>query len=286
MKQIVIFVTDQRQKSLVNKFGGRKSIVAPEDVDTVLEKAELMIFPTPVRKLEADQEFCMYLQEVIIRNKEKGNGRQPVLVGGAFSKEWIDFCKEEEIQYLDLLLQEQVVVGNAQITAEAAIMELIKRSPYRIQGEKYVVTGYGRCGMAMAQKLLALGAKVTVLARNRTQRFRAQQDGCVAVDYALAPEEVAGARAVINTVPAQVLGEAILREMPRDAWILELASPPGGVDRALVDRYRIPLVEALGLPGKYLVNSSAELFYLEIEKQLLSQECVGENGKWIYQILR
>ena len=48
------------------------------------------------------------------------------------------------------------------------------------------------------------------------------------------PEEVAKMciRDSVNTVPAPVVTRVIIKELPRDAYILDIASKPGGTDFA------------------------------------------------------
>ena len=95
-----------------------------------------------------------------------------------------------------------------------------------------LVTGYGYCGKAIAKRLGALGARVTVLARRKEARKEAKGDGFYAVDFAFGPEEAMGAAMVVNTVPALVVTEKIIRELPRDAYIVDIASGEGGTDFA------------------------------------------------------
>ena len=44
-----------------------------------------------------------------------------------------------------------------------------------------------------------------------------------------------GAAMLVNTVPAPVVTGAIIRELPRDAYILDIASKPGGTDFACAE---------------------------------------------------
>ena len=62
---------------------------------------------------------------------------------------------------------------------------------------------------------------------------------------------------VVNTVPAPVLTRVILKELPRDAYILDIASAPGGTDFECAREYGIRAELAPGLPGKYAPKESA-----------------------------
>ena len=65
---------------------------------------------------------------------------------------------------------------------------------------------------------------MTVLARRREVRKQAKEDGFYAVDFAFGPEEAMGAAMLVNTVPAPVVTRVIIKELPRDAYILDIAS--------------------------------------------------------------
>lgn len=148
--------------------------------------------------------------------------------------------------YEDPLLQ----YANAVPTAEGAIGILIDRMPAAIQGARGLITGYGRIGTVLAQKLALLGAEITVSARKeshlgaitaaglraeRTNRYR----------YPLNQYDF-----VINTVPASVFNSAHYAQLGAQCLLMELASPPGGFDEALIHTHGLQLIRAPGLPGK------------------------------------
>ena len=95
-------------------------------------------------------------------------------------------------------------------------MELIAHGHYALSAQKILLTGYGKCAKEIALRLLALGAKVTVLARKREARMEAKSDGCQAVDFSYGPEEAYGSAVVVNTVPAMSRRRffAICQRMP------------------------------------------------------------------------
>jgi dipicolinate synthase subunit A len=177
-----------------------------------------------------------------------------------------------------------VVHQNACITAEATLAEILKYSDYSIRGQKILVCGYGKCGREIANLLAAMGAKVTVLARSVQARRLARSEGHEATDFSYGPEEVYGARTIVNTVPAMVLREPMIREMHDDAVIIDIASRPGGTDLMAADRCGIKVVAALGLPGIYTTKSSAKVLADAIRDHCKpKQERKGEKS-WIFQI--
>ncbi|MCM1283201.1 MAG: NAD-binding protein [Muribaculaceae bacterium] len=282
-----IFVTDARQRHIADYLSGR---VCPVDwkrkydekkAGELLSSCDRIILPTPVSKIEKHAKIVKLLNEELTKERQT-----PLTVmGGSFSDSWVRNFKDKNILYYDLMKDENVAVRNARITAEATVAELLRYSDYSVLGQKIIVTGYGRCGREVANLLKAMGAKVTVLARNPKDRKRAQAEGHVAVDFSYGPEEVYGARSIINTVPALVLKEPMLKEMHPDTVILDIASRPGGTDLAAAEVHSIQVIPALGLPGIYTTKSSAKVLADAIGGYAHPEEEKKEGISWIFQIV-
>jgi dipicolinate synthase subunit A len=208
-----------------------------------------------------------------------------VLFGGKVDDGWKMWCRDKGILCFDFMEDETVAQKNAEITAEATAAEILTHSRYSIRGQKIIVTGYGRCGKATADLLRAMGAKVTVFARRREARIAARSDGHDAVGFSYGPEEMYGAYSIVNTVPAPVLTETMIAEMHPDTVIYDIASLPGGTDLAAAEAYHIPVIRALGLPGRYTTKSSAKILADAIQRQTLPKQGVREGKSWIFQII-
>lgn len=284
---IAIFVTDQRQKNLAEYLSGKKVLLDWHNtqkkgaVEELVENCGYFIFPTPVSKLNRYPKLEDMLKYELINEKHEDK----TVIGGAFTDKWIEYLQQHKISYFDLMKDENVVQKNAHITAEATVAEILKYSAYSIYGQKIIVCGYGRCGKSVADLLAAMGAKVTILARSAKARQMARGNGHEAVDFSYGPEEVYGARTIINTVPAQVIREPMIQEMHKDTVIIDIASRPGGVDLVAAERQEIKVVAALGLPGIYTTKSSAKVFADAVISQMQLQQCKGGGKTWIYQIV-
>ena len=162
-------------------------------------------------------------------------------------------------QVEDYLGREELCLANAVPTAEGAIQTAMEQMPTTLHGGSALVVGYGRIGMALAPRLRALGMEVTVCARRCESRALAEMHGCRAVP----PEELGAAAAqcnlVYNTVPALLLEEPVLRRMPPESLIVDLASRPGGTDFAAARRLGIPALLALALPAKVAPATAGEI---------------------------
>lgn len=276
-RQTILLISDMRQVYLaeiltkkglnVRCLDIRNSETAPEQLEKLksfLVEADMLILPIPVSKVPDQRQ----LNDILNKNLINGT----LVLGGCFSKEQRELLNGRDIHFLDFMEDAIVTEENAVATAEGAIAQLVNYSPYNIDEAKIIVTGYGCCGKAIAARLKALGARVTVLARRREARKEAKKDGFYAVDFAFGPEEAMGAAMLVNTVPAPVVTRTIIRELPRDAYILDIASAPGGCDFACAKEYGIRADLALGLPGKYAPKESAYILNRAIERFALREE--------------
>jgi dipicolinate synthase subunit A len=209
--------------------------------------------------------------------------RGRTVFGGVFPEDKKQLLTDAGVKYYDLMADPSVVHQNACITAEATLAEILKYSDYSIRGQKILVCGYGKCGREIARLLAAVGGKVTVLARSVEARRLARAEGHEAVDFSYGPEEVYGARTIVNTVPALVIREPMIREMHSDTVIIDIASRPGGCDLMAADNYGIKVVAALGLPGIYTTKSSAKVLADAINAYCKPMRERGEKS-WIFQI--
>ena len=67
----------------------------------------------------------------------------------------------------------------------------------------------------------------------------------------------------------------MIRELPRDAYILDLASAPGGCDFECAIEYGIRADLILGIPGKYAPKESAYILDRAIERFTLQESRIS-----------
>jgi dipicolinate synthase subunit A len=285
-----VFVTDKRQEHLCGCLPGKvrafdwRGGIKEEEALTIEKSCDYLVMPTPVSKLERKPEIDKLLNDKLI----KMDGDSKIFFGGAMQSTYGQKLKESLNQagceYHDLMEEPEVQYKNARITAEATLAEILKYSEYSIRCQKILVCGYGKCGRETANLLSAVGAKVTVLARSREARRLARAEGHEATDFSYGPEEVYGARTIVNTVPAPVIREPMIREMHSDAVIIDIASRPGGCDLMAADHYGIKVVAALGLPGIYTTKSSAKVLADAIISYTETEKVKKGEKAWIFQI--
>jgi dipicolinate synthase subunit A len=111
--------------------------------------------------------------------------------------------------------------------------------------------GYGRVGYALASRLRALGAQVSVAVRKARDMARVACDGCCARSFGDADLTKAlceGAfDVVLNTIPVPLISDEVLGRIPPCTVMIELASAPGGWSPKAEHVCRT--IYAPGLPG-------------------------------------
>lgn len=159
----------------------------------------------------------------------------------------------------DYLAREELAIANAVPTAEGCLQLAMERLPITVHGARILVIGYGRVGRATAVRFGALGAKVTVAARRYDQLACSKSDGFDADRIGQLAGYLCSYDCVVNTVPAEILGESELTDIEPDCLIIDLASAPGGVDLNAATRLERTIVTAPALPGRVAPSSAGAL---------------------------
>lgn len=152
---------------------------------------------------------------------------------------------------------ESYQVANAALTAEGAAALLDKA--LTVEEAAVLVLGFGRVGKLCALAFQRGGAAVTVAARSAEDRSWAAAMGFRTLELSHLEAVLEGFDAVVNTVPAPLLGEGELARLPRGAYLLELASAPGGIDASAARERGLRYHRAPGLPGSYAPERAALL---------------------------
>ncbi len=136
--------------------------------------------------------------------------------------------------------------ANAIPTAEGAIAEGSRLGGRTAWGSVALVVGSGRCGQAIAHRLHALGARVTVAAR----RHPDPEPGIGRAGLEDIPAFARQCDLLFNTVPAPIITQRTLAETPRRVVIVDIATAPGGVDFAAAEALDRTAVLLPGIPGR------------------------------------
>jgi len=216
----------------------------------ILRKAEIIVFPMPV---SFDDVYinAPFAKRQIAKSKILAMIPEGTFVlGGRMSEEMKRELTAKGLEFEDYYKREELIVKNAIPTAEGALEIAFSEMPTTIFSSKCLVTGFGRVGKVMAKKLKALEADVTVSARKYADFAWIEEAGMKPIHTEDLPIFVEKFDLIVNTVPALLLTEEILKRVKDDALIIDLASKPGGVDFSAAKRLNKNVIWALSLPGK------------------------------------
>ena len=155
-KDTIIYVTDQRQKYLADMLGGEQTDCRNSGgID--YERVGNIVFPTPFSKLKLiNSDIEKLKHNIIINNIAVWGGMMPECFPG------ID-------RGCDFMRDETVIEQNAIVTAEATASIAIQKSIHGIYGSKVLVSGFGKCGKAIARVFSAIDRKSTRLHSSHDQ---------------------------------------------------------------------------------------------------------------------
>lgn len=236
-----------------DKYGkGETGLQFVHQLQQAIPKGDAVILPLPYTPgggiLNAPYSEKQILLETVFRLAD----RAKVICGGMLPME-----DERYFDYYD----EPMMLRNADVTAEAALLMAGEKMEGCLAGTFLLVVGYGRIGKRLAAKARALGCNVTVAARKESDHALIRICGHHAIGFDKLEEAVSKAGAVCNTVPAEVFSERILQKIPEGVPLIDLAGSIVGEK----------VIRASGLPGKY-APETAGLILAESLKRIFKRE--------------
>ena len=197
----------------------------------------------------------------------------PVL-GGLADSETVSLFESAGHPFEDYFKRRELTVRNCIPTAEGALMIAMQEQAETVFGSSVLVIGFGNVGKASARLFAAAGAEVSCAVRRADAAAEAESAGYAPLMMPELAESISRFDTVINTVPALVLDEPLLEAMKPKALIIDLASLPGGVDKAAAEALGVRLVHALALPGK-VAPVTAGRYIADTVTNILTERGVG-----------
>ena len=167
----------------------------------------------------------------------------------------------------DLWRDEALLADNAYLTAEGALASAMRAGRRSLRDETCLIVGWGRIGRALAGLMIALSARVGVVSRTQPHRREAEALGARAFAPEDMPKALAEAGLVFSTPPAMVLDAKALESARPDAMVVDLASPPYGVDLHAAWARGLRAWREPGLPGRYCPESAARALLRAITRR-------------------
>ncbi len=220
-------------------------------VADALDGADVALFPIPGIAPDGAL-FAPQASERVIPDRDSLSGmRKP----GQIILGWGDPKLKAHCEALGITLHEYEWDQDLMLLRGPAIVEgmlkvLIENTDITIHKARVCLVGQGTIGSLVTRTLVGLGAHVHVAARNPVQRASAYATGAESHELGELAEVLPAMDIVIASVPARVLGRELLEVLPAHALLVDLAAPPGGIDRDAAQALGLKFVWARGLGAR------------------------------------
>ena len=195
-----------------------------------------------------------------------------IIFGGCFDDAFFEKAADGKIKAVDYYDSERVQILNALPTCEGAICEAISATEKTLAFSEVFVCGYGRIGSLLSEKLSLLGARVNVASLNEKSLAKARIRGFDICPLDRLKTRISEADIIFNTVPHKIISHDEAVKIKPECVYIELASAPGGIDKAYAEEKGIKIISAQGLPSKYAPVSAGEIIADFIKEKIKEEE--------------
>ena len=233
-----------------------------ENITEIIEASDYIILPLPPTRDGIHLNAPFSKKNITIDDNILNSLNQKIVFGN-LSK----FTNNTNIsQSYNYSKNEEFQIMNAVPTAEGAIKTALSITHRTLFKSNCLIAGFGRIGKILANRLEKFNPNITITARNGADLVWADAIGYNSIQL----NEISGSMAdydfIFNTIPKVIFDEALLSKCHKNALIIDLASPPGGIDKAAAEKLKINCRHELAIPGKMFPESAADIIYYSIEK--------------------
>lgn len=239
------------EKSIAN-------VTRAKDAASALKGANIALFPIPGMSAEGAL-FAPSAPEPIVPDRAMLAGmRAPahIILG------WANDALKAHCRSLSITLHEyewdvELMLLRGPAIVEGMLRSIIENTDITIHKSRVCVVGQGTIGSLVTRTMIALGAHTHVAARNPVQRAAAYAAGADVhplEELALLASDL---DTIISTVPAQIVGRSVLSRLPEHALLVDLAAPPGGIDRDAAKELGLKFIWARGMGSRAPVTVGA-----------------------------
>lgn len=275
MKHILIIGGDKRQLALADMLKEKGHVVGLQGfeklgtADADMAAADYIFLPVPYRNPDGSikapfAETPLELASIVRRYPTS------VYVLGRCDDD-ARAVMDGHVRYMDFNDDEAFLIRNALLTAQAALCAYAKYSETALCDMKCLVVGYGRIAKFLCRLLKAHGARVAAAARKAKDLELIADEGLSAVHVDDLKQSLPWADVIFNTVPVHIFEENELLAIRRNVHVIELASPPYGMDLKLAEKCMVNVHVEPSLPGLYFPVSAARAMLHSFEREELKQ---------------
>lgn len=183
-------------------------------------------------------------------------------------------CAALSIELHEYEWDEDLMLLRGPAIVEGTLKVIIENTDITIHRSRVCIVGQGTIGFLVTRYMVALGAHTHVAARNPVQRaaaYAASAEPHTLDELAtLAPQ----LDIIVSTAPAQIVGRDVLKQLPEHALLVDLAAPPGGIDRDAAKELGLKFIWARGMGSRAPVTVGASQ-WLGIKRRI--EAAMGEG---------
>ena len=230
---------------------GIEGVYHAKDATDALKDADFALFPIPGIAAEGAL-FAPKNPDKIIPTCEMLAGmRRPghIILG------WADANLKRICEELDITLHEYEWDTDLMLLRGPAIVEgvlkvIIENTSITIHKSNICLVGQGSIGSLLRNTLIGLGANVHVAARNPVQRASAYAAGAEPLLLEELSNILPKMDIVIGSVPKRLIERELLTLLPKHALLVDVAAPPGTIDRDAAAELGLKAVWARGMGSR------------------------------------
>ncbi len=211
---------------------------------------DIIILPLPVSKNGKTLNTPLSSQEISIKNIMDEITDRHIIFYGMATPAFSKFLKAKSGYEYDYFTSEELIYKNAYLTAEGILSIVLEKLPVTIRGTGIAITGYGRIGSFCADILQKLGAEICLYTSKQNKIAKAHLNGFDCKLFTKLEQNASIYDCIINTAPACVVNEAVIKNTKKNCILIESASSPYGIDFDACIKHNRQLVKAFSLPGK------------------------------------
>lgn len=272
--KVYVYGLEKNEKIMENKL-----IEKVNSLKSAIEKAEIIIAPTPLTKDGIEINTPFSAEKILIDDLIKSN-KSKIFIAGSIKNEIKEKLNSKYSEVIDVMAREELAILNTIATAEGTVEVAIKNTDKILQGANVLILGFGRVAKIVANKFQALSAKVTCSARKISDLAWIEAYGYSALDINDMLYDLKDFDIIINTVPQVIMHEKELKHMNPNVLLIDLASAPGGIDSKMAENMGLKYVWALALPGKVAPTTSAKFIKETIGNVLEEIDSNKKKVEW------
>jgi dipicolinate synthase subunit A len=230
---------------------GIEGVYHAADAADALKGADIALFPIPGITAEGAL-FAPKCPEKIIPTREMlaGMRRSASIILG-----WADGNLKAHCEALGIALHEyewdvDLMLLRGPAIVEGVLKVIIENTQITIHKSNICLVGQGTIGSLLTNTLVGLGAHVHVAARNPVQRAAAYAAGAEALTLEQLPTILPSTDVLIGSVPKRLLEHDQLLLLPKHTLLVDVAAPPGTIDREAAAELGLKTVWARGMGSR------------------------------------